>query len=163
MLKIGECSLGCQQSLAMDRLKKVGHSVISHAALPSICRSPAYLRTPITCGGGLRGKSESLLLNGPVSVNELSVVLNPELTGSTMFSPFSSFSNPFSLPRILGGNPGIAIDIKSVGIHDVETQQEKRARTLKHLLKLNHTNHSIVYHNLQFHNHTPHVSRSLPV
>lgn len=80
---------------------------------------------------------------------------------STMFSSFSSFSNPFSVPRFLGGNPGTVIDLKSVDIHHVETQHEKRARTLKHLLKLNHANHSIVYHHLQFHNHMPHVRASL--
>ena len=83
------------------------------------------------------------------------------LINLTMFSSFSSFSNPFSVPRFLGGNPGTAIDIKSVEVHDVETRHEKRARTLKHLLKLNHANHSIVYHNLQFHNHMPHVPASL--
>lgn len=74
-----------------------------------------------------------------------------------MFSSFSSFANPFSVPRFLGGNPATTIDLKSVPIHDVETRHEKRARTLKHLLKLNHANHSIVYHNLQFDNHMPHV------
>lgn len=74
-----------------------------------------------------------------------------------MFSSFSSFSNPFSVPRFLGGNPGTAIDIESVEVHQVETKHEKRARTLKHLLKLNHANHSIVYHNLHFHNHMPHI------
>lgn len=78
-----------------------------------------------------------------------------------MFSSFSSFSNPFSVPRFLGGNPGTAIDLKSVEVHDVETQHEKRGRTLKHLLKLNHANYSIVYHQLQFHNHMPHVRVSL--
>lgn len=74
-----------------------------------------------------------------------------------MFSAFSSFSLPFNIPHFLGGDAGTAIDIKSVTIYDVETQQEKRARTLKHLVKLNHASHSIVYHNLQFHNHMPHV------
>lgn len=79
-----------------------------------------------------------------------------------MFSAFSSFSLPFSFPRLLGGNAGTAIDIKSVQIHDVETQQEKRARTLKHLIKLNHASHSIIYYNLQFHNHMPHVCATNP-
>ena len=74
-----------------------------------------------------------------------------------MFSPFSSYSNPFALPSFLGRNPGQAIDIKSVEIHHVDVSHEKRARTLKHLIKLNHANHSIVYHTLQFHNHLPHV------
>ena len=50
-----------------------------------------------------------------------------------------------------------SIDIPSVEIHDVETAKEKNARTLKHLLKANHINHSLIYHNLQFHNHMPHL------
>jgi hypothetical protein len=50
-----------------------------------------------------------------------------------------------------------SIDLPSVEIHDVETAAEKRPRTLKHLLKANHANHSIIYHDLRFHNHTPHV------
>ncbi|MCJ1405031.1 hypothetical protein MMC11_008257 [Xylographa trunciseda] len=72
-----------------------------------------------------------------------------------MFSAFITFSNPFSVPRLLGGTLGL--DLQSVAIHDVETRHDKRARTLKHLLKLNHVNHSIVYHHLQFHNHMPHI------
>ncbi|KAI9880301.1 MAG: hypothetical protein M1830_004180 [Pleopsidium flavum] len=74
-----------------------------------------------------------------------------------MFSSFSSFSLPFNLPRIFSARRGPGIDIRSVEVHDVEVMHEKRARTLKHLLKLNHVNHSIVYHDLQFHNHMPHI------
>lgn len=76
------------------------------------------------------------------------------------FSSFSSFSLPFAVPRFLGGDLGSAIDIHSVDVNDVETKHEKPARTLKHLLKLNHVNHSIVYHDLEFHNHMPHVCAS---
>ncbi|KAH9879373.1 hypothetical protein J1614_002812 [Plenodomus biglobosus] len=69
----------------------------------------------------------------------------------------------FSLPRIslpsflrpTGNHP--TVTLPSVEIHDIETSAEKRARTLKHLLKANHANHSIIYHNLRFHNHTPHI------
>lgn len=50
-----------------------------------------------------------------------------------------------------------AIDLPSVEIHDVETQPEKRPRTLKHLLKANHANYAVFFHNLQFHNHMPHI------
>ena len=75
-----------------------------------------------------------------------------------MFSSFSSFANPFNF---LGRSSGSAIDLKSVDIHDIETKQDKRARTLKHLIKLNHANHSILYNHLQFHNHLPHVRRHL--
>jgi hypothetical protein len=50
-----------------------------------------------------------------------------------------------------------SIDLPSVEIHDVETAAEKRPRTLKHLLRANHVNHSIIYHDLTFHNHMPHL------
>ncbi|KAK1833808.1 cell cycle checkpoint protein RAD17 [Podospora conica] len=49
------------------------------------------------------------------------------------------------------------IDIPPVPVHNIETAPEKRPRTLKHLIKANHVNHSIIYHNLQFDNHTPHI------
>ncbi|KAI6716721.1 hypothetical protein PZA11_003390 [Diplocarpon coronariae] len=49
------------------------------------------------------------------------------------------------------------IDLPSVEINDVETAAEKRPRTLKHLLRANHVNHSILYHHLQYHNHMPHL------
>ncbi|KAH7413125.1 hypothetical protein BKA64DRAFT_616812 [Cadophora sp. MPI-SDFR-AT-0126] len=50
-----------------------------------------------------------------------------------------------------------SIDLPSVEIHDVETAAEKRPRTLKHLLRANHVNHSILYHDLQYHNHMAHL------
>lgn len=49
-------------------------------------------------------------------------------------------------------------DIPSVKIHDLENSQEKSARALKHLLKLNHANYAILYNGRKFHNHAPHVS-----
>ncbi|KAL5121213.1 hypothetical protein ACEQ8H_000681 [Pleosporales sp. CAS-2024a] len=72
----------------------------------------------------------------------------------------------FSLPRIsvpsflrVGGGGGqvVKVDLPSVEVHDIETAAEKRARTLKHLLKANHANYSIIYHDLRFHNHAPHI------
>ncbi|KAJ5110948.1 hypothetical protein N7532_001483 [Penicillium argentinense] len=50
-----------------------------------------------------------------------------------------------------------AIDIPSVKTHDLESAQEKSARSLKHLLKLNHANHAILYNERKFHNHAPHL------
>jgi len=50
-----------------------------------------------------------------------------------------------------------SIDLPSVEVHDVETAPEKRPRTLKHLIRANHVNHSLLYHNLQYHNHMPHL------
>jgi hypothetical protein len=65
--------------------------------------------------------------------------------------PKLSFTNPLSYftPR--------SISIPSVRISDIETSSDRRARTLKHLLKANHANFSIIYHDLRFHNHAPHI------
>ncbi|KAH8149563.1 uncharacterized protein LAJ45_06192 [Morchella importuna] len=40
---------------------------------------------------------------------------------------------------------------------DYETSPEKRDRTLKHLLRANHQNYSVLYSQLRFHNHLPHA------
>lgn len=69
---------------------------------------------------------------------------------------FSSFSIPFSIPKFGFGTSG-GINLPSVRIHDVETTSEKKARALKHLLKLNHVNHAVLHNDLRFHNHLPHV------
>ncbi|KAL9127805.1 MAG: hypothetical protein Q9217_003389 [Psora testacea] len=74
-----------------------------------------------------------------------------------MFSSFTSFSNPLSIPRFLQHSSGSTIDLTPVDVHVVEINPDKKPRTLKHLLKLNHANYAIVYHNLQFHNHAPHI------
>ncbi|KAF3046537.1 hypothetical protein E8E12_010681 [Didymella heteroderae] len=70
----------------------------------------------------------------------------------------------FSLPRIQlpsfltgGGGSHQSIDLPSVEVYDIETAAEKRSRTLKHLIKANHANYSIIYHGLRYHNHTPHI------
>lgn len=77
---------------------------------------------------------------------------------------FAMFTLPrISLPSFLkpvGNHP--SVDLPSVEIHDIETSAEKRPRTLKHLLKANHANYSILYHDLRFHNHTPHVRHLSP-
>jgi hypothetical protein len=39
---------------------------------------------------------------------------------------------------------------------DIDTAQEKAARALKHLLKLNHANYAILWNERKFHNHAPH-------
>ena len=49
-------------------------------------------------------------------------------------------------------------NIPPVKTHEIETAHEKPARALKHLLKLNHANHAILYNERKFHNHAPHVS-----
>ncbi|KAK4245302.1 hypothetical protein C7999DRAFT_34364 [Corynascus novoguineensis] len=50
-----------------------------------------------------------------------------------------------------------AIRLPPVEVHALEGNKDRRPRTLKHLLKANHVNHSILYHDLQFDNHLPHI------
>ncbi|KAH8732834.1 hypothetical protein GQ44DRAFT_601600 [Phaeosphaeriaceae sp. PMI808] len=70
----------------------------------------------------------------------------------------------FSLPKIsipsflrISNGSYPKVDLASVETHDIETAAEKRPRTLKHLLKANHANYSVIYHDLRFHNHTSHI------
>lgn len=58
---------------------------------------------------------------------------------------------------LVGSSAHQAIPLEPVEVHNVETNPEKRPRTLKHLLKANHVNHSILYNSLRFHNHLPHL------
>lgn len=65
------------------------------------------------------------------------------------------FSYVYSL---LGGSAGQqAIPLDPVEVHNIESNPEKRPRTLKHLLRANHVNHSVLYHSLHYHNHLPHI------
>jgi hypothetical protein len=59
--------------------------------------------------------------------------------------------------RLVAQGPPTHVDLPSVEIHSVETDPEKAPRTVKHLLRANHANYSIIYHNLQFDNHLPHI------
>jgi len=70
---------------------------------------------------------------------------------------FSSFFSS-NLPKLsFGWNTAQAIGIPAVKVYDVETSPDKRDRRLKHLLKLNHANFSILWNHHRFHNHTPHL------
>ena len=64
-----------------------------------------------------------------------------------MASMLSFFKRPST-----GGIP-----LKPVPSVKVETDRTKPVRTLKHLLKLNHAEHAILFHDRQFHNHLPHI------
>jgi len=72
---------------------------------------------------------------------------------STASRPLSGLFNWFTLG-------GTAINLPKAETHDIEAKAEKRARSLKHLLKANHINHSVIYNELRFHNHTPHILSS---
>ena len=63
----------------------------------------------------------------------------------------------FRLPSFPTLSFGPGINLPKPEIHPIEERAEKRARTLKHLLKANHINHSVIYNSLRFHNHTPHI------
>ncbi|AEO54420.1 hypothetical protein MYCTH_2296978 [Thermothelomyces thermophilus ATCC 42464] len=49
------------------------------------------------------------------------------------------------------------ISLPPVEVHALEGNKDRRPRTLRHLLRANHINHSILYHDLQFDNHLPHI------
>lgn len=51
------------------------------------------------------------------------------------------------------------VRVEKEPVYTVEEIPEKRARTVKHLIQANHSIFSVIYHNLEFHNHLPHVSR----
>lgn len=53
-----------------------------------------------------------------------------------------------------------AINIPPVKTHEIETAHERPARSLKHLLKLNHVNNAVLWNQRRFHNHAPHVLSS---
>ncbi|KAK0640409.1 Questin oxidase [Lasiodiplodia hormozganensis] len=49
------------------------------------------------------------------------------------------------------------VRVEQEPVYTVEEIPEKRARTVKHLLQANHSIFSVIYHNLEFHNHLPHI------
>lgn len=48
-------------------------------------------------------------------------------------------------------------DLPSVQIYQIESAGDKRTRTLKHLLRANHLNYAVLFNQLKFHNHLPHL------
>lgn len=68
-----------------------------------------------------------------------------------------SFPTFLSFRSIFKPRDAKAIRVEAVETYNIETERDKRGRSLKHLLKLNHANHAILYHNLEFHNHLPHI------
>ncbi|KID90039.1 MGS207 protein [Metarhizium guizhouense ARSEF 977] len=65
------------------------------------------------------------------------------------------------LSYVLGGDrKAAAINLPAVEVHHIETNPDRRARSLKHLLKANHVNYSVVYNQLRFDNHNAHILSS---
>lgn len=96
------------------------------------------------------GKGKLNLINSTSNhIHFLSHFLHSSKMLSISFPSLKSFL-PF-------GKEKDAISLPSVKIHNIESSQEKPARALKHLLKLNHASHAILYNNRKFHNHAPHV------
>ncbi|KAF2435732.1 hypothetical protein EJ08DRAFT_674954 [Tothia fuscella] len=66
--------------------------------------------------------------------------------------------NVFSyISRVFPSWTSRPIDIPAVQTHDIEVTADRRSRTLKHLIKANHANFSIIYHDLKYHTHMPHI------
>ncbi|KAF7511372.1 hypothetical protein GJ744_004561 [Endocarpon pusillum] len=64
------------------------------------------------------------------------------------------------IPSLFGRSPATSISLPPVPTHDIEASTASNDRTrrrLKHLLKLNHVNHAILFHHRHFHNHAPHI------
>ncbi|KAI1917093.1 hypothetical protein LOZ39_003550 [Ophidiomyces ophidiicola] len=72
-----------------------------------------------------------------------------------MFSQLSSLVP--SLKSYTRQSKEHTVNIAPAEIYDVETAREKSARALKHLLKLNHANFSLLYNGLMLYNHIPHL------
>lgn len=66
-----------------------------------------------------------------------------------------SFS--FSLPRIFPLWEKSHFKIPPPKIYKIENSPEKPTRALKHLIKLNHANHAILFNERKFYNHVSHV------
>jgi hypothetical protein len=82
---------------------------------------------------------------------------------ATMTSMFRlSWPSFLTLSSITGNTTNRPIDLPSVEIHDIEKGTDRRARRLKHLLKANHANFSVLYNHMRFDNHMPHVRSSSP-
>lgn len=62
------------------------------------------------------------------------------------------------------GSKTQAVDVPAVQVHHIETDPDRRARCLKHLLKANHVNYSIIRHDTDgrqpVSNNLPHVLSS---
>ncbi|KAK8212258.1 hypothetical protein HDK77DRAFT_382195 [Phyllosticta capitalensis] len=59
----------------------------------------------------------------------------------------------YQFPNLLSSQ----VKVPKEKVCDFEEKPEKNARALKHLLQENHTQHAVIYHNLEFHNHMPHI------
>ncbi|KAL4897617.1 hypothetical protein BDV59DRAFT_168100 [Aspergillus ambiguus] len=71
-----------------------------------------------------------------------------------------SFSFLRSFKNLIPWSDRKLLDLPSVKIYEIDTAHEKPARALKHLLKLNHANHAILWNERKFHNHVPHIIAS---
>ena len=69
-----------------------------------------------------------------------------------------SFATLFSSSSTHGD---VGAMLPHVRVSQHETSPEKRDRTLKHLLRANHHNYAVMCNQRRFHNHLPHVRRTL--
>ena len=93
---------------------------------------------------------------GPCSYYTPSSLLTTSKVESDISSTFESLkgTNMFSF---FSGSKAKGVALKPTSIHDIERDKSKTGRTLKHLIKLNHAEHAILFNDRKFHNHLPHV------
>ncbi|PWY86831.1 hypothetical protein BO70DRAFT_360541 [Aspergillus heteromorphus CBS 117.55] len=70
-----------------------------------------------------------------------------------------SFAPP-KLSKLLPWGDRMVFNLPPIKVHEIDVAQEKPARALKHLLKLNHINYAILHNERKFHNHAPHILSS---
>ncbi|PMB64187.1 hypothetical protein BM221_009981 [Beauveria bassiana] len=67
-----------------------------------------------------------------------------------------SFGSVSAIKSKPNATPATTVAVEALPVHDIETDQERRGRSLKHLLKANHVNYAVVYKNLQLNNVNSH-------
>lgn len=74
---------------------------------------------------------------------------------SRMFSLFSSRSQ-----SSLTGDDTPIVDVPPVSGTNIELAADRPGRALKHLIRLSHASHAVLFNHYTFHNHLPHVRGS---
>ncbi|KAM3527601.1 hypothetical protein MY4038_006261 [Beauveria bassiana] len=67
-----------------------------------------------------------------------------------------SFGSVSAIKSKPNATPATTVAVEALPVHDIEIDQERRGRSLKHLLKANHVNYAVVYKNLQLNNVNSH-------
>ncbi|KAI9740364.1 MAG: hypothetical protein M1834_004943 [Cirrosporium novae-zelandiae] len=74
-----------------------------------------------------------------------------------MLSTIANYISGWHPSQSSPGKQHLTVNLPSIETHEIETDSDRRGRRLKHLLRLNHATHAVLYHHLHFHNHTAHI------